>query len=443
VGGEDNTYLLFAAGALAAALLTGFLLAVLLPLAQVAGWSWGLRWQALAQAHGHAQVMGWAGLFIFGMGYRLVPRFTGVPLQGRALVVPSFWLLALAVALRVALQPLADREAARLALPAAGLLELAAAGVFAVLTLPPLLRSVRRGAGFAPYLVALDVWLLVQAGLGLLWLWDASREGLMIVPYGRNQVLLTVQFFGVLVTAILGVSLRTVPVFFKRPLPGAGAAWPLCALLQAGLAVYTVAGVWYVYRPGDALRAVETASLVAVAAGAVLPLALTGAWRSPSRLRPVARHAARFVQAAYLWLAVAGVVLAYAAVDALVRGEPLSPYQGDAVRHVLALGTVTMMIVGMAHLITPAFAIPRQHGPGPQWRLWLVWAALMVATVLRVAGAWIRDPDLLDLRYGAMAVAGVLALAAIALFAWSLYRGARTPRLPAPPAATGRRADVA
>ena len=434
VAPDDRTYLLFAGAALGVALLAGFVLAVLLPLALVLRWDWGVRWPALAQAHGHAQVLGWAGLFILGMGYRLVPRFTGVPLRGRALVVPSGLLLALGVVLRVALQPLADATLAGALLPLAALLELAGIAIFVCLTLPALLIATRARAGFAPYLVAMDLWLVAQAALAVLWLWDVGQTGLPVIPADRNQVLLAIQFYGVLLPAVFGVSLRTVPIFFGRPLPGPRTAWPACALLQAALLAYVAAVLLRTYDyDSAALRLWETAALLPLAAGVVAPALLTGAWRAPSRLRPMAQPAARFVQAAYGWTTAAGLVLAYAAVTALAGNRDIPPNQLDGVRHLLAVGTVTTMIVGMARLITPAFAVPRQHGAPRFWEVEGILLALTAATLLRFLGAWLRDPNLFDARQWMMAAAGLLAFGAVGLFGLSLARGARARPRPVTP----------
>src|SRR5919202_6432495 len=81
----------------------------------------GLWWPAAAQAHGHVQLFGWAGLMVLGVGLHFLPR-----LRGAALAAPGLapWVLALyggGVGLRAVAQPLA---AARPGL--AGLLVLAA-----------------------------------------------------------------------------------------------------------------------------------------------------------------------------------------------------------------------------------------------------------------------------------------------------------------------------
>src|SRR5215213_253463 len=80
VAREDWTFPWYIGGALVTALVGGFVLAVLLPLAVVLDWRWGTRWRALVQVHGHLQIVGWLGLFIAGMALRLAPRFAGRPL---------------------------------------------------------------------------------------------------------------------------------------------------------------------------------------------------------------------------------------------------------------------------------------------------------------------------------------------------------------------------
>ena len=53
VARPDESFPWYIGAALAAAVFGGFALAVLLPLAVVLDWNWGVRWRALVQAHGH------------------------------------------------------------------------------------------------------------------------------------------------------------------------------------------------------------------------------------------------------------------------------------------------------------------------------------------------------------------------------------------------------
>ncbi len=91
---EEHQYVPFVAGAVVFGLIVGFPLGITLAHAAAQGSSLGGRWQALAQVHGHLQLMGWVGLFLMGMGFRLVPRFTGVRVRPGALVPLTFALMA-------------------------------------------------------------------------------------------------------------------------------------------------------------------------------------------------------------------------------------------------------------------------------------------------------------------------------------------------------------
>jgi hypothetical protein len=125
------------------------------------------------------------------------------------------------------------------------------------------------------------------------------------------------------------------------------------------------------------------------------------------------------------WLALASLTLAWAALRALAGGRPIAPYEADAVRHMLALGVVTTLIVTMGYLLLPWMALRRQHQIAARRETWLLRSLLTGATALRVLGALLEGRGVGVVRYWPMAVAGVLALAAIAFFAVTLLRAAR------------------
>ncbi len=66
----------------------------------------GAWWIALAQAHGHAQLFGWAGLFVLGVGLFFLPRLRGTTLARPELAPYALMCLAISIALRVLAQPL-------------------------------------------------------------------------------------------------------------------------------------------------------------------------------------------------------------------------------------------------------------------------------------------------------------------------------------------------
>ncbi|MCL6644726.1 MAG: formate dehydrogenase subunit gamma, partial [Dehalococcoidia bacterium] len=97
----------------------------------------------------------------------------------------------------------------------------------------------------------------------------------------------------------------------------------------------------------------------------------------------------------------------------------------DAARHLFGLGLITMLILGMARLIAPVFAVARTESRGAGFPehapFWLLAAALVVRAGAGLASgtasyeAWMH----------AAALAGVLAWLAIAVFAADVLTAAR------------------
>lgn len=84
----------------------GFVFATVLTLSLAFNVSIGPWWAAVAQAHGHLQLYGWAGLFVLGVALHFLPRLRGAPLAFPRLVP---WILGLQVTglvLRAVSQPL-------------------------------------------------------------------------------------------------------------------------------------------------------------------------------------------------------------------------------------------------------------------------------------------------------------------------------------------------
>lgn len=96
----------FVLASLSVALTVGFgyaaVLAVLIGFQLPMG-SW---WVAMLQAHGHAQLLGWIGLFIIGVSLYFLPRLAGTPLRHPRLLAWILSLLAAGIFLRAVSQPL-------------------------------------------------------------------------------------------------------------------------------------------------------------------------------------------------------------------------------------------------------------------------------------------------------------------------------------------------
>jgi len=406
-GGEDRGYLPFMAAAIGLAVAGGFLLAVYVPLAGAGRFGAPGDVPFLIQAHGALQLQGGAGLFVVGIGFRLAPRLTGRPPVPSGVSWAVVSLLVAGTVLRAAgqsLQPLAALMRVGFALWALG-----SAGAAAT-WFTYLVRSRHFGAW----------WLGIAAGA--LWgMWWAAWMALLAVevedrflPYARNEPLLWGGMFGAIGNFIWAVQSRAVPNFFGRqPVP-----WPhflpFWAAYNAGLALVVLQATAPLEHPW--LQGVGLTSLGLGLGGLVF---LVAALRPDAhRLRPRARPSARYIAAAN-WLALlAAALLAASGVDALLSGEVVPLWLRDAARHSFALGPITMLIIGMAQLITPIFALGRAEvrRPGILDRAspWV----LLVAALLRV-GASLSEPLLsYAVRMDMAAGSGVLAWLGVASFGW-------------------------
>lgn len=414
----EAPYPRFLLTALVFGVLGGFTLAVSLPVEAATG-RMDLGWVSHAQMHGHLQVIGFAGVFVIGVALHLAPRFGAGQLRGGALVAPLWVLLSVALLARALAQPLADHG------PFAALLivgvgaEAAAGALFLVIIARTLGTAVRAGAPHAWLLTGAAVWFLAQAFLGGWWLALLAEEGGTVLRADRNAVLLEMQFFGFLLSAILGVGMRTFPTFFGMPPTPPRSAMIVAVLLHAGVATWSLGGV-------AGIEAVTAAGQGTVGLAILGAVATFGFWRRTYRFAPASRGYIWALQPALAWLALTGVALTASAVRALIEGGVPGVAEMDAIRHVFAVGVVTLLIVGMSQLILPEFASERLVAKPSRWRGLAFGLTISAASLLRGVLPWagMEAPA----RFWLMAAGGTLGLAAVAAFAVLYMRALRRHR---------------
>ena len=214
-GAGRGPHVAFVAAALLFAFLGGLLLALALPIDALARGSISGGWTAYAQVHGHLQTVGFVGLFIVGMAYRLLPGFAGFTrLRFPGLAWPSFWLLAGGVLARTIGQSVAT-SAPFAAMMAGGAAAEAAGAVLVAVNIAPMSwHAARAGRPFAFFFLADTGWFVLQAVLGAIWLAQlAAIDGTVLAP-DRNGLLVFLQLFGFHLMFILGVGIRSFPVLF-------------------------------------------------------------------------------------------------------------------------------------------------------------------------------------------------------------------------------------
>jgi len=418
---EDRSYLGFIAAALAAALGGGFLMAVWMPLAATGAVGGQGRVPWLIQAHGWVQVQGWAGLFVAGMAVRLMPRFAGRPPVGRNVTLPLLAALGLPVALRMTLQPWATGTLAEATAAAIGVLSaVGAAGVAAILAWT--LGKGRKARDPWRYFAwAGTAWWAVLAAMLLTWGVRAARnEGL--APVAWDDVMTWVVLLGPIGNFIWSVQSRSVPIFFGRKTPTWRQAVVPGVAYNAGAALVALSLLF----EGETAARLSGSGMALAGAGMVwLPVIAGSVWGQAKRLRPRAKPAARFVLGANIAAVVAGVLLVWAGAQTALDAEYAEFAARDAARHVVGIGLVTMLILGMARLVAPVFALERTESGVPKLYERAPFWLLLGALVLRGGSALLAEQISYDARMHSAATAGALAWLAIAIFAVSVLRAVR------------------
>jgi hypothetical protein len=138
----------------------------------------------------------------------------------------------------------------------------------------------------------------------------------------------------------------------------------------------------------------------------------------------------RFVRSAYFWLLVAAALEVFFSLRALADGRPPTHFQTDAVRHFIAVGFVTMMIVGMALLVVPRLAMRRAQTQPARFVAPALMVLLHGATASRGVGSLLADETRIEAGYWTMSAAGMAAVVAMVVFGVYLLWPVRPPEIP-------------
>jgi hypothetical protein len=416
---EEAPYQAFIAASLVLGVGGGFLLSVLLPLARTLDWGWGAtaRWGVMVQVHGQLQLIGFAGLFVMGMALRLSPRISGRPLASRPLiplVIPS---IAGYLVLRSFAQPLDDGVVRDAALAVSAGLFMAGAIAFAAIVWRTVLHPDSRAEATGYFFVLGAAGVVAGSIINALQTYDMVRQSLDAAPATRQAALVFEQNIGFLMFFIGGVGTRAVPHLtgFGRNLTASRIA---AVALAAGVTLFT--GYLLVAaerRPPETLVRAGDAGIVLTGVAFAMLVWLSGALWPRSRVAAASRTQFWFVRSAFAWLLVAALLAIWYGARAFREGRPPDQFELDAFRHVLTIGVITMLIIGMAMLVVPEFAGRRIQHRDERWPHRAMIVALNVAAALRFWPPLEGTGWLGDTRFWPMAVAGVLAAVVVAVFA--------------------------
>jgi len=358
---------------------------------------------AWLQAHGHAQVFGWIGSFIFGIGFYSIPKFRGArkPPFGAAWACWAMWTLGVA-ARWVANIYLVQW---RIMLPLSGALELFAFLIFFRMVSQH--RPEKSGKNrLEPW-----VWVVISASVGLMLVLIANliactylalQGGSPALSHILDQRYLTLMTWGFLAPFVWGFSTKWMSVFLGlKPVRS--------RLLFSALAVNFV-GV------GLTLMGWGAQATVFFVGGTILIIAALRMFE-PARQEPKTRgvHSSFpfFVRMAYGWLLVA----AFLGVGA-TRWDSSGGIWG-ASRHALTVGFIAVMVLCVGQRVLPAFA-----GMRLLWSTRLMFLGLFLLSLgcaLRVSTEVLAYQNYANWAWSVLPVSAFLELAGITAFAMNVF----------------------
>lgn len=387
----------------------GFLLATVLTLARAFSIPLGAWWASVAQAHGHLQLFGWAGLFVLGVALHFLPRLRGTPLVGARLVP---WLLAALVSglvLRAVCQPLLTQSPLfvwRAGLLTSGILE--AAAIACVLCM--LILTARRGPRPAlrpaywsvlPYFAGVFCSLGLAGIVNLVNTVQAARGSGLVQPSG-DTLNVTLGLFGFLVPMALAMSARALPMYAGLDGFPRRVLWPMAGAYFAGLLLLCISvdggplpATWASIINGVGMLVTGGVVLLFVAIflslirrRGRLPERVAKLAPSPETLAQNYQKQVRqeqtsygpfvgLVASAYMWAMLGSLLLLIDGIGLLATGT--APLAFDAIRHSFAVGFIALLICGIAPRMLPNFS--GRHIASPRLvsaTLWLGNAAALL-----------------------------------------------------------------
>lgn len=379
-------------------------------------------------AHGHAQIFGWVGLFVMGFAYQAFPRFKHTDLACPRLAIVSGVLMVTGLLFRSLGEPVASTHAwLTAAVVMAAWLEVAAIGIFVGILFTTWRRSGKPLAFYDGYVVSALLWFIIQA------VYDAVYLAATLAASGRHDLLGLVaqwqgplrdmQIHGFATLMILGVSQRMFHYFYGLPAPSERLSRWLLPVLNIAV-VGEVLGLVLMRSQGHAWAGLWYCSAF-VFAGSIATLVAN--WRIFAPPKESDRSL-KFLRAAYLWLFGSLAMLVLLPFHQFVLLPLLAPeaaatqagfshaYYG-AVRHAITVGFVSLMIVGVAAKVVPTLNGVDMRALSA---LWTPFVLLNLGCALRVFGQ--VTTDLTAAAFPFTGISGCLEVTGLALWGWHLGR---------------------
>jgi len=368
-------------------------------------------------AHGHAQVMGWVGLFIMGFAYQAFPRMWQVDLPRPSLALGSLAGVVIGIASR-ATAMMFTGSAWALPLHNIGVaFQVVAVATFLMLIVTAFVRSRQRIAPSAAFILTALSFFFFQtlfSGWHVAMLMAApTREALLEQIATYQAPLRDVQIHGMAMLMIFGVGLRMFPALFGFAEVRPHRAWWAYGLLACAVLLEVALFLAYRAMESRAFAGAMLAPWLMLPTGTWLLIGGWKPWRSAG-VRGEVNRSRKFVRAAFAWLFVSfGLLLAMPGYLAAYEGVFSHAYHG-AIRHAITVGFVSMMIMGMgAKVVATLNGLDTRQLTALWGPFVLVNTGCLLRVTLQVATDW---------TLGAFPIIGVSgALELIGLGWWSVH----------------------
>ncbi len=366
---------------------------------------------AWLQAHGHAQVFGWIGTFILGIGFYSIPKLKAGsrPALAAAWICWVLWVTGVAMRWTVNVYGVQWRAL----LPVSGLLEFFAFLIFfrQVSRHRPTEEQtareerVRERRSLQPWIrvvmsasIGLALTLFVNLAACVYLAWRGESPAL---PHGLDQRFLVLVAWGFLAPFVWGFSLKWLPVFLGlRP----SYTTPVAAAVAAN-----VTGVLLALAGWGSVAA---GLFVIASAAIVIALRIFERPIRAAKTRGVHRSFPVFVRIAYAWLIVASLLGAAAA-----RWDVSGGIWG-ASRHAFTVGFISVMVFSIGQRVLPQFANLR-----PLWSPGVMLTGLLLLTVgclLRVSSEVLAYQHYAQWAWSVLPISALIEMAAVTCFALNM-----------------------
>jgi len=354
------------------------------------------------QAHGHAQIFGWIGTFILGIGFYSIPKLRRM----NPFALSSAWTCWALWTAGITLHWLAGVYGWhwRMLLPISAGFELAAFLIF--------FSSVSGHRPQESGRPIIEKWVLVviTASIGLLAtllvnlgasLYLAARAVSPDLPAGFDQRFLVLETWGFLVPFVWGFSAKWLPVFLGLRPPRE--RWLLSALAVNSMGVLIALAGWM------------TCAAIALCAGILISawaLRLLEPTQQPAKTKGVHPSFPVFIRLAYAWAMVAAALAIWASL------VPDSHGIWGASRHALTVGFLATMVFSIGQRVLPAFSGMRLLFSVKLMLLSLL--LLAIGCILRVSAEVIAYQGFGAWAWSWLPVSAITEMTAVTVFAVNL-----------------------